>query len=80
MTDKIVAQVWIDPPSGWRYGFPKKIMRGYTPSDAKALFRASGIPERDWDFSLRHCRMWPDDDEIHTKVLESRTKEGKKPC
>ena len=46
----------IDPPSGWKYGFPKEL-----PKDVKDLrqwFIDNGYPEKDVDFAMSYCRMW----------------------
>jgi hypothetical protein len=46
-----------DPPSGWRYGFPKV----YAPTNedepiADTLVR-DGYPARDAEFGAKHCRF-----------------------
>lgn len=50
----------IDPPSGWRYGFPKPI-----PEDVffdAAAFRAwlveQGYPAQDIELAIEHSRYW----------------------
>ena len=51
----------VDPPSGWKYGFP-------LPYDEKAdgpleeFFRSKGYPEKDIDFACQYVRCW--DEEI----------------
>ena len=45
----------IDPPSGWKYGFPKHLPDG---KDYKELLRESGYPKEDIDFAMKHSRMW----------------------
>ena len=45
-----------DPPSGWRYGFPKV----YAPLPGESLqdtLRRDGYPAKDCAFGARHCRM-----------------------
>lgn len=45
-----------DPPSGWRYGFP----RAYTPLPNEALADTlirDGYPARDAEFGAKHCRF-----------------------
>ena len=60
MSDKLMR--WIDPPSGWRYGFPKQIdllELGF--EQEKALEKwlvKNGYPEEDAEFGAKHCRMW----------------------
>jgi periplasmic divalent cation tolerance protein len=47
----------IDPPGGWRYGFP----RTYDPTRDGAMrefLLAHGYPEGDVDFALEHMRAW----------------------
>jgi hypothetical protein len=49
----------IDPPLGWRYGFPKQL-----PDDVKDLRRwllDQGYPESDVDFAVAHCRYWEEE-------------------
>lgn len=55
MTKPTRTAVFIDPPSGWKYGFPKEL-----PPDKKAedLLRESGYPEKDIEFALQYCRHW----------------------
>ena len=48
----------IDPPGGWRYGFPKPLVEPY-----EEQLRQSGYPEKDIDFALRYSRMWEEDDQ-----------------
>lgn len=48
-------KVWIDPPSGWQYGFPK-IWDNTT--DMKNFLRQSGYPEKDLKFAMSYMRMW----------------------
>lgn len=50
----------IDPPEGWRYGFPKKLPKG---KDPKELLREAGYPEKNIDFALTHCSMWEVEEE-----------------
>ena len=45
----------IDPPVGWRYGFPKELPEGKDPEE---LLRESGYPENYIDFAMNHCRSW----------------------
>lgn len=45
-----------DPPSGWRYGFPKP----YLPLEGERLrdtLRRDGYPEKDLEFGAKHCRF-----------------------
>ena len=49
---------FIDPPSGWKYGFPKVIPEGVT--DVKAWLVKNGYPQ--WEIDLMgeyfYCRHW----------------------
>lgn len=50
---------WVDPPSGWRYGFP----RLYDPIKEKGVSMEDflihhGYPEDEVDFALKHLRVW----------------------
>jgi hypothetical protein len=51
--------LWVDPPSGWMYGFPKGLPDGWERSDeslAKFL-RENGYPEVDIPIALKHSRF-----------------------
>jgi len=52
--------MWIiDPPSGWKYGFPKEcpdlISEGF---DLKEWLTQQGYPESDVDYASQHYRYW----------------------
>lgn len=52
---------YIDPPSGWKYGFPKVL-----PDDVKDIrtwLIENGYPEKDVDFALNHCRQWIEEED-----------------
>lgn len=52
----------IDPPGGWRYGFPKV----YDPLPKETLgewLLRNGYPPQEVEWAVRHCRSW----EITTK-------------
>jgi len=42
---------WVDPPSGWMYGFPAPYEEDY-----EAQLRRHGYPEKDIPLALRHSR------------------------
>ncbi len=50
----------VDPPSGWKYGFPKELPEG---KDYTELLREAGYPEKDIDFALRYSRYWTVEDD-----------------
>jgi len=54
-------KTYIDPPSGWKYGFPK-VLPDPTPEDIRSWLIENGYPERDVDFALQYCRMWQDEE------------------
>ena len=46
----------VDPPEGWKYGFPKE-----SPDygvDLRAWLVKQGYPEKDVDFAVKHTRIW----------------------
>jgi hypothetical protein len=57
MTKKKVMM--IDPPSGWKYGFPK-VMPDPRPEDTRAWLIANGYPEKEILSYGDHfyCRYW----------------------
>jgi hypothetical protein len=49
----------IDPPSGWKYGFPKEIPENVTTlEDFKEWFIKNGYPEKDIELALKYSRVW----------------------
>lgn len=59
MTEPVIGrQYFIDPPSGWRYGFPRR----YSDTDGplEDFLRHHGYPEDEIDFGLKYLRMWED--------------------
>ncbi len=48
----------IDPPSGWRYGFPKVLPEDVT--DTMAWLVENGYPQKEIDLCGDHfyCRQW----------------------
>jgi hypothetical protein len=46
----------IDPPNGWKYGFPKELPSDV--KDVKAWLIKEGYPEKDIIFATENCRMW----------------------
>ena len=50
MTEKILI---VDPPSGWKYGFPAPALDDY-----EQQLRDHGYPEKDIPLALRHSRYW----------------------
>jgi len=53
---------YIDPPSGWKYGFPKVVPESVvTPDDFRKWFLISGYPEKDLDMAMKYSRSWEED-------------------
>jgi hypothetical protein len=52
--------VWIDPPDGWRWGFPKKTWLSTVQNET--LFRIwlaeNNYPNYDIDFAMKWYRYW----------------------
>lgn len=49
----------IDPPRGWKYGFPKELPDDI--EDIRSWFIENGYPETEVDFALQYCRMWTEE-------------------
>jgi hypothetical protein len=49
-------KMWMDPPSGWRYGFPK-IWNSQVPVQQWLI--DNGYPENDADWAAQYMRCWP---------------------
>ena len=62
----------IDPPSGWKYGFPKPIPDGVT--DVVAWLVSEGYPQSEVDRFGKHfhCRYWEEDYPDETDADEDR--------
>lgn len=43
----------VDPPSGWRYGFPAPLKEDY-----KQQLLDAGYPEKDIELALKYSRYW----------------------
>lgn len=48
----------VDPPSGWRYGFPCELPEGMT---LEELLKKKNYPEKDIELALKYSRWWTDD-------------------
>ena len=47
----------IDPPGGWRYGFPKQ----YDPKPGETMLEwlvREGFPKQEVEWAIKHCRSW----------------------
>ena len=52
--------LYIDPPSGWKFGYPKILPKEV--SDVRQFLLDNGYPEKDVDFALRYLRMWEEEE------------------
>lgn len=52
----------VDPPSGWRYGFPAPLEDDY-----EGQLRRAGYPVKDIPFALNHSRFWEHDGTIEVQ-------------
>lgn len=43
----------VDPPSGWRFGFPAPLQADY-----RQQLIDAGYPEKDLDFAIKYSRYW----------------------
>lgn len=43
----------VDPPSGWKYGFPAPLQKDY-----RQQLIDAGYPKEDIQFALKHSRYW----------------------
>jgi len=61
---RISEELWIDPPSGWRYGFPKQLPEDFTEEgfDLRLWLVDQGYPENDIDLALKHSRYGTEED------------------
>jgi hypothetical protein len=58
MADK--KKLIVDPPSGWRYGFPRAYDEEKDGPFEEFLIH-HGYPESEVDFASRHTRMWEEE-------------------
>lgn len=65
----------IDPPGGWKYGFPKPVPEkvhaavNYKIALRKWLIEC-GYPEKDIPLALKHSRYWERDDVTENDRME----------
>jgi hypothetical protein len=62
-------KLWVDPPEGWRYGFPK-IWDGSKDPDVDTWMRQAGYPDEVRESYGKHfyMRMWEAVDDDNEKV------------
>jgi hypothetical protein len=59
----MVRKLWVDPPSGWRYGFPK-LWDPEVNENCLEWLVAEGYPQKEIDKMGKHfyTRQWYDDE------------------
>ena len=55
----------IDPPGGWKFGFPKALPENHKPEDTKKWLVENGYPEKEIESYCNwfHCRYWVEEDD-----------------
>lgn len=63
----------IDPPSGWKYGFPKELPQGVEPNNTNKWLVENGYPQEEIDKygDFFFCRYWTVDSEENKSKPES---------
>ena len=59
----MTVTIWIDPPSGWKYGFPKAIpvqTKANGEDAVKAWLLANGYPQYEIDNGGMRYKSWSD--------------------
>jgi hypothetical protein len=58
--DEVIKIKMVDPPSGWRYGFPKEMSQDLkSETEVIQWFLDNGYPQSLIDDGmLRYCRFW----------------------
>jgi hypothetical protein len=56
----------VDPPEGWRYGFPARLEDDYA-----GQLRRAGYPEKNITMALNHSRFW-DEAEDELEAINGR--------
>lgn len=64
MTKKKRRILIIDPPSGWRYGFPKVLPKNVKPENLRSWFVENGYPESEVDMAIKWSRSWYQEVEV----------------
>ena len=65
---KTSTKLWIDPPSGWRYGFPKTWDQT---GDMQEWLLSEGYPQQEIDACGKsfYVRQWSDEEDTNTKEI-----------
>ena len=66
---KTSTKLWIDPPSGWRYGFPKTWDQT---GDMQEWLLSEGYPQQEIDAcgTSFYVRQWSDEEDTNTKEIK----------
>lgn len=56
------TNMMVDPPTGWKYGFPK-LYNEEKDGDFRQFLLNSGYPEKDVDFAMQYIRCWEPESE-----------------
>lgn len=59
---------WVDPPNGWKYGFPKVYDETKDGPDVRAWLIKQGYPE---DADIAHLRTWPAEEGLEEQDEDS---------
>ena len=57
-TENTKTSILIDPPSGWKYGFPMVYDIDETTETLIEWLVRKGYPANQADFAAQHSRMW----------------------
>ena len=55
-----MVKKFIDPPTGWKYGFPKVLPKEVV--DLKQWLLDNGYPEKDIELAMNYSRYWEEPD------------------
>ena len=61
----------VDPPDGWRYGFPAPLQKNYRQQLIKA-----GYPKQDIDFAIKRSRYWETANETQENTETKKSSDG----
>lgn len=56
-----MKRTYIDPPSGWQYGFPKVLPAEYPHIDLVSWLLRQGYPDDLIPYALKYSRYWEED-------------------
>ncbi len=59
----VKKKLFIDPPSGWMYGFPR-VYDEEKDVPLEDFLIHHGYPEEEVEFAMKHIRTWPDVEDV----------------